>query len=319
MSLGIRPTVDFAFKRLLGSPEHTAITVHFLNAVLECTPRIERVEILNPILDPETDDDKLAVLDVLAIDEAGRHFNIEMQTSLPSGLSQRLVYYAGSLYVGQLGAGESYLSLRPAICICVLERSLLAETDELHSDFRLRAADGRTFSDELQIHLVELSKLRADEHNMKSVRPLERWAYFLRHADRYSAAELRDILSEAAFTEAIGVLEMIARNPEQRLAYDARLKFQRDEAARLEFARLEGERMGREQGEAVGREMGREEGREEGREVGREEGALIGKIQLLEELLSLPLSDDHSLAKLNPQELAARVESLQRMLRERTS
>jgi hypothetical protein len=136
---------------------------------------------------------------------------------------------------------------------------------------------------------------------MKSVRPLERWAYFLRHADRYSAAELRDILSEAAFTEAIGVLEMIARNPEQRLAYDARLKFQRDEAARLEFARLEGERIGREQGQVVG----------------REEGALIGKIQLLEELLFLPPSDEQSLAAMDQEKLAARVEALQRQLRER--
>ena len=81
MAIGIDPTVDFAFKRLLGNPEHTAITVHFLNAVLAGSPRITHVEILNPILDQETDDDKLAILDIRAHDDQGRSFNIEMQTA----------------------------------------------------------------------------------------------------------------------------------------------------------------------------------------------------------------------------------------------
>ena len=315
MTLGIRPTVDFAFKLLLGSPEHTAITVHFLNAVLQCTPRIERVEILNPILSPETDDDKLAILDVLAMDESGRQFNIEMQTSLPAGLSQRLVYYASSLYVNQLGEGESYVSLRPAISICVLEKPLLTDTDDLHSDFRLRSPDGRLFTDDLQIHLVELSKSQATEHNIEEVSHLERWSYFMLNAHRYSAEELRKLLPEPEFTEAIGVLEMIARQPDQRLAYDARLKFQRDEAARIEFARQEGEQIGREKG----REKGREEGREEGEQIGREKGELIGKIHILEELLAISLSEGHTLASLEKADLASRLEDLQQQLRARSS
>ena len=58
MILGIRPTVDFAFKRMLGNSEHTAVTVHFLNAVLGGSPRITRATILDPILGKETDDDK---------------------------------------------------------------------------------------------------------------------------------------------------------------------------------------------------------------------------------------------------------------------
>ena len=315
MTLGIRPTVDFAFKLLLGSPEHTAITVHFLNAVLQCTPRIDRVEILNPILSPETDDDKLAILDVLAMDESGRQFNIEMQTSLPAGLSQRLLYYASSLYVNQLGEGESYVSLRPAISICVLEKPLLTDTDDLHSDFRLRSPDGRLFTDDLQIHLVELSKSQATEHNIEEVSHLERWSYFMLNAHRYSAEELRKLLPEPEFTEAIGVLEMIARQPDQRLAYDARLKFQRDEAARIEFARQEGEQIGREKG----REKGREEGREEGEQIGREKGELIGKIHILEELLAISLSEGHTLASLEKADLASRLEDLQQQLRARSS
>lgn len=299
MRLDIRPTVDFAFKKLLGSPEHTTITVHFLNAVLECSPPIEHVEILNPILAAETDGDKLAILDVLAIDEAGRQFNIEMQTSLPAGLPQRLAYYASSLYVGQLGEGEPYTALRPAINICVLERPLLTSTQELHSDFRLRSLRGHVFTNDLQIHLVELSKSVAREDNIDQVSALERWSYFLSHADLYTAEDLRALLPETPFREAIGVLEMIARNPEQRLAYDARLKYLRDEAARMEFARSEG--------------------RQEGERLGLEKGVMIGKIRVIEDLLGLPISDDASYASLDATQLIPRLEELQRQLRERLS
>jgi hypothetical protein len=34
MPLGIDPKVDFAFKLVFGSPDHTRVTIHFLNAVL---------------------------------------------------------------------------------------------------------------------------------------------------------------------------------------------------------------------------------------------------------------------------------------------
>jgi len=84
---------------MLGSPDHTRVTVHFLNAILGNVPLITEVTILNPFLGKEFEDDKLSVLDILAKDEHGRILNIEMQTSLPAGISQRLTYYTASLYV----------------------------------------------------------------------------------------------------------------------------------------------------------------------------------------------------------------------------
>ena len=93
MAIGISPLVDFAFKLMLGSPQHTGVTVHFLNSILSDQPTITHVEILNPFLDKDYEDDKLSVLDILATDEHGRMLNIEIQTSLPSGMSQRRAYY----------------------------------------------------------------------------------------------------------------------------------------------------------------------------------------------------------------------------------
>ncbi|MFM7071277.1 MAG: Rpn family recombination-promoting nuclease/putative transposase [Planctomycetota bacterium] len=108
MIIDVCPTVDFAFKLMLGSPEHTAVTVHFLNAVLDSGPRITQATILNPFLGKETADGNLSVLEIKARDELGRYLNIEVQTSAANGLRQRFAYYAGRLYVDQMREGMEY-------------------------------------------------------------------------------------------------------------------------------------------------------------------------------------------------------------------
>ncbi|MFN0054277.1 MAG: PD-(D/E)XK nuclease family transposase [Planctomycetales bacterium] len=47
MAIGIDPTVDFAFKMLFGNPAFKAITIHFINAVLDGSPRIVDVTIFD--------------------------------------------------------------------------------------------------------------------------------------------------------------------------------------------------------------------------------------------------------------------------------
>ena len=231
--IGIIPTVDFAFKRMLGSPDHTKITIHFLNAVLGDSPKITAVTILNPILDKDFDDDKVSVLDILAEDEHGRKFNIEMQTSVLSELPQRLTYYLSALYSKQLTQGLDYSTLRQAVSICVLTKSMFPEDPNLHLDFQMRDQSGLILTNDLQIHLLQLPKLRLTEDNIAQASSIERWAYFLLNADRLSRDDVSRIFPDQEFGEAAGVLEMISRSPEEHRVYDMRLKFQRDEATRL--------------------------------------------------------------------------------------
>jgi hypothetical protein len=47
MTIGIDPTVDFARKRVLGSPEHPTITLRFLNAVLRLLRRAAAENVLD--------------------------------------------------------------------------------------------------------------------------------------------------------------------------------------------------------------------------------------------------------------------------------
>ena len=309
MIIDICPTVDLAFKLMLGSTEHTAVTVHFLNAVLTGSPRIREATILNPFLGKESEDDKLSVLDIKAQDESGRYFNIEMQTTLGAGLAQRLTYYASRLYVGQMREGMAYRDMCPAISICVLSKSMFPQWSPLHLDFRLREPGGEAFADHLQIHLVELPKSRASAHNIGEVSPLERWAFLMLNAHQIDADELRDLLPEPEFHDALGVLEMITRTPEIREQYEARLKAKLDEEARLEFARSEGEQIGQQRGEVIGQQRGEL--------IGQQRGELIGQIRLLERILDTTPTASEELAKLSLEQLASRLAELERIFHER--
>jgi hypothetical protein len=98
MPLGIKPTVDFAFKKIFGSPQNSVSLIGLLNAILGLDRPIEAVELLNPFSYQEFAESKLVVLDVRCRDSAGRWLNVEMQVSVYSGLLERLVYYACSMY-----------------------------------------------------------------------------------------------------------------------------------------------------------------------------------------------------------------------------
>ena len=90
---------------------------------------------------------------------------------------------------------------------------------------------------------------------------------------------------------------MISQTPEQRLLYDARLKFQRDAEWRLEEARKAARQLGLQEGEARGLQRGR--------------------IVVLQELLGLRPSTAEELAGYNDAQLHDMAEQLQQQLRSR--
>ena len=110
-----------------------------------------------------------------------------------------------------------------------------------------------------------------------------------------TTADVRRLFPDEEFTEAAGVLEMIAKTPEQLFAYNARLKSQRDEAARILFARQEGEQIG----EARGRQ--------------------IGRINLLRDLLCLPAWTEADFCSHDATQLCAIADQLQQQMRDRMS
>lgn len=303
MPLGIRPTVDFAFKMLFGNTEHTDILIDMLNAVLRPDCPIEEVEILNPINDKAFEDDKLSVVDVKARDAQGNWYVIEVQTTLPAGLQNRLAYYTSGLYYGQLRSGKGYVSLRPAISICFLTQSLFPDVLAGNLQFGLYDNEHKlSFGDQIQIHLIELPKYNIAEADLADAAEIEKWIFFLKSAAVREAGDLRRLLPEAVYQNATGVLEMITRSPDLRLVYDDRAKEEQDRIALRVDSLAEGEARGEARGEAKG------EARGEAR------GKLVGQIQLLHRLLKLEPIDEPELAKMDPGQLEALLTKLEAKL-----
>ena len=325
MKIGINPTVDFACKRLLGSPNHPAITLHFLNAVLRLPTPIRDVQILNPTIEKEFQSDKWALLDILATDESGRMINIEIQRTRPSGLRRRLTYYAACLLSGQLNSGHRYENLRPSIGICLLDAIEFRDLADLRHEFRLRSDTGIELTDCLQVHLFELPKYTPPSDNRVVSDPIEQWLYFFAAAEGSTPDELTARLADPVFAEATGVLEMISKDPLERVLYEFRLKAERDEIARTEQAIRDGQEQGLAEGLAEGRQKGLAEGLAEGRQKGlaeglaegRDEGELVGRVKALQSLSGITPATSEELLRLGKPALMAMEQELQARLRDR--
>ena len=290
MSLGIRPTVDFVFKLLFGSPENVDLLIHLLNAVLDPECPIVEVELINPYSKKAFQKDKLSIVDVKARDSSGVWYVIEMQTTIPTELRNRLVLYTSDLYRQQMMKGDSYGSLRPAISICFLTESVFPEVSAGHLHFSLYDSFHQvSFGDQIQVHLIELSKYHVEEEDLSEAGWLEQWVYFFTDSEKRDAKDLRRLLPDPAFQKATKVLEMITDDPELRVMYEDRLKEARDKSSFIQDARAEGEARGREEGKA--------------------EGKLVGQVQAFERFLGLAVTDDSVLS-------AMKADSLSRLARD---
>jgi len=300
---GIDPKVDYAFKKLLGSENSAELLISFLNAVLDPRPhRIEHVEILNPFQPQETDLDKLSVLDVKARDQAGQLYNIEMQLLNSGWLASRILYYWARLFEDQLESGHEYGELRPAISVCICDFTLFPQSARHHCEFRLREmVEGFTFSENLEIHTLELEKFRSAEQLLDS--DLDCWLYFLRNAANWNPGELPALLNRPVFQRATGVLEMIQQNRYEHEMYEARRKAWLDANSRQrEYERaLQALQAAQ---EATAKAL------DEGRAEGENRGALKGQITLLQQWTGQPASAAAELDQLSLTELQLRLNQL---------
>lgn len=309
MPLGIRLTVDFAFKKTFGAPESAPALIGLLNAILDLHEPIERVTILNPFSYQEFADDKQIVLDIRCRDAGGRWFNVEMQVSSSQDLLKRLVYYASSLYVEQLKTGLDYAALSSAITICLHENLLFVDTDQAHHRFQLMDfAAKRVLPDTIEVHTVELTKYDRDERTIATGSKLDQWAFLLMNAQSYEERQLKRLLSGTEFQLAIDTLATIAGKTEDRQMYDQREKARRDYDWGIASARREGFELGREEGQ--------QHGREEGLETGRKE-ALKSMIQTLQSLLGEAVTSANDLDEQTSSELESIIQRLQQRIASR--
>jgi predicted transposase/invertase (TIGR01784 family) len=166
--------------------------------------------------------------------------DIEMQTRMLPGTTSRFLYYWAREYANQLAAGDSYTTLHPVYSVLWLGDNLHEDTP-FHSRYRVaEATKGRLFSDNLQIHTLELKKvaqLPASNHE-----PDVDWGRFLTASD-----EERRVLADRSpiMKTAVDALTNLSLDPEaQRIAWE-RDRNERGWRHMMGSAHQEGKRTGK--------------------------------------------------------------------------
>ena len=223
MSFGIlSPKVDFVFKKIFGNEKHPNILISFLNAVIKPTDLIKSVQIKNTDIEKEHIEDKYSRLDIKAITNNGEYINIEIQVKNEYNMIKRSLYYWSKMYEGQLTKGQDYDTLSRTICINILDFKYL-KNDNFHNCYRLKEKNtNEELTDVMELHFIEIPKLRKLENSEDISDMLEAWITFIESP----TSELIDKLemSSDEIKEAKEELLRLSGNDKERERYEKRFE-----------------------------------------------------------------------------------------------
>lgn len=243
------PRNDFIFKRIFGSESNKDVLLAFLNSTFTEAgePPLTEIILMNPYTEKDAPHDKQSILDIKAKTAEGKLINIEMQLFNPYNMEKRTLFYWSNMYFHQIKEGGNYGELKKCVTINILNYSCLPN-DRYHNVFHLREDHTMIpLIDDIEVHVMELPKLEKCEVPVGG--GLINWLLFLRGVEPEHWEVLT--VNEPMLKKAMTTLEFLSQDSQTRMEYEARLKFLRDEASRVEGAK------------AAGRAEGKAEGKEE--------------------------------------------------------
>ena len=236
----ITPIVDIAFKKIFGVEENKDLLISLINSIVGPQDQVSDLTLLNPYNPKNFKSDKLSILDIKAVNQQGKRFNIEIQISDEADYDKRALYYWAKIYTEQLKVSDDYSKLTKAIGIHILNFTSIPEVSKYHNIFHITEKDsGLLYFKDLELHTIELKKFSSggDEELSDIVakvkNALDMWLAFLTRNDLLNAENLPKELNDAHLKKAINVLNVMNFNSEERDSYEDRLKWLRIEANTL--------------------------------------------------------------------------------------
>ena len=219
----LNPTTDIAFKKLFGSQERADLTMSFLNSVLERREGelITQVHINDNANRPITKDKERTFVDVHCTDQKKNKYIIEVQVEDEKNFAERSQFYASFFLSRQLEKKGKYADLVPVIFVGVLDFELFnGEKEYLSHHFILNNKTGKRTLGHMEWHFIELKKFTKKLDEL--ITPLEKWTYFLKHADEMQQVPA-SMKSSQELATAFDVLEQYHWNETELQSYYAEL------------------------------------------------------------------------------------------------
>ena len=239
---------DYAFKKLFGRQENIVILREFLSVVLELDKKeLEDIVIENPAVGNYYADEKQGILDIKLTLPKGQRINIEMQNLWEPHYEKRTYFYWASHYLEKFKSGKAYKYLTRCVSIHILGEEFPL-TKELHSVYQvMNVKTFQPFSDDLEFHFLDLTKLQPKENDSE----LEQWLRFIQTEDKAVREELGR--RNAVMQYANEVMNQFYADKQERLNYEAAVRYESDRANSWEAGLDKGILIGEKRGERQGR------------------------------------------------------------------
>lgn len=255
---------DWAMKRLLRNKANFGVLEGFLTTLLEKKITIQKM--LESESNQEDEDDKQNRVDVLAEDDKGQLYLIEVQNESEVAYFQRMLFGTSKLVTEYINRGQNYDNIRKIYSVNIVYFNLGGGTDIVyHGKTEFRGKHNNELlslspfqKQKFQVDAVsdlypEYYILKVNDFNRWSKVPLEQWIYFL------NTAEIPHDATAPGLGEARQKLLIDQMTSADREAYYRHLDNVVVLRDNISTARGEGKMEGR----AEGREEGRAEGRAE--------------------------------------------------------
>ncbi len=268
---------DWAMKRLLRDKANYGVLEGLLTTLL--CKQIKIQKLLESESNRDSDDSKQNRVDLLAEDEKGQLYIIEVQNETEVAYFQRMLFGASKLVTEYINRGDNYGNIRKVYSVNIVYFNLGSGTDVVYhgkTEFhgihnnellKLSPFQKQKFNvDEVSDLYPEYYILKVNDFNRWSKVPIEQWLYFL------NTAEIPQDATAPGLDEARKKMDIAKMTPAEREAYYRHLDNVVILRDNITTAHDEGEFEGRAKGLEQGRKEGMEKGLKKGREEGREEG-----------------------------------------------
>lgn len=254
----INPFTDFGFHRIFGQEVHKELLIDFLNQLLKDERQIIDITFKNPILQPETIEDRGVIFDIHCRDDQGGWFVVEMQNGAQPYFYDRGIYYLSRAISNQGEKGKDWkFGLCPVYGIFLLNYKM-GINSKFRTDVILADRDtGRMFSDKIRQVYLELPWFTKEPDECET--DFERWLYLLKHMDTLERMPFK--ARKAVFDKLLEVADVANLSKDERVLYDEALKRYRDYKNTIDYAEEKGIEKGIKIGEAKGLAKGLAKGK----------------------------------------------------------
>ncbi len=251
-------------KRMLRNKASYVILEGFLTTLLERQIKIQKL--LESEGNQESEEDKYNRVDILAEDEHGELFLIEVQNNNEYAYFQRMLFGTSKLITDYIERGQGYENVKKVYSINIVYFPLGVGDDYVYrgvTEFRgvktgsilnLSPFQVKQFNAQTPTELYpEYYVLRVNDFNRLAVTPLEQWIYFL------NTSKIPDTADAPGLSEARKQLVVDSMTKAERQAYYRHL----DNVVILRDNIFSSREEGREEGRAEGLAEGRKRERME--------------------------------------------------------